>query len=904
MKAKNKDVNRAMQYNKGKKMKKHSSILFTLVLILSLLAVVLSASGVSAQTLYEFYDNFDIADGLTSPTECLAQTFTVATEYHTVSQVSLYLKRDGNPGTITVSLKATDISGRPTGPDLATTYVPEAEIPLTPSWVNIIIGPHDLALGTKYAIVVRASNPSSSNELWWYSDTGQYYTDGDGLYSWNSGADWVSAGVDRTFGVRGDLITTTPTGTGTGDAGFGTNQGTIESLTAVDESTLPTTGKPDVDFPHGFFSFEITGLSPGDVVTVTLILPEAVPVGTQYWKYHADSGWYRIMPVGDDDGDNIITFNLIDGTWGHDDDGEANGVIVDQGGPGVPPPITADFSGTPTSGPAPLTVDFTDLSTGEIDTWSWDFGDTGTSTAQHPSHLYYTPGDYTVSLTVTGPGGSDTETKVDYIHVSESATEVWVDDDWASLNPGDPADGHTFGYDAFATIQDGIDAVASSTMHVADGTYNENVDVDKSDIIIRSDNGSSATIVRSNTTDMHVFSITDQTNVTLEGFTIRDAYGTGIQDVAGIYMGNASDCSISNNVITNISAIGDSNAHGIWLNVSNNNRFSSSTTVSHINAPDAVGIFLEDSGSNTFSSSTSLSNITADLEAYGILLRGSDSNTFNSSTSISYINAGDDAWGIALDRDSDNNEFYDCTISDLTAGVPPTSYGVYIAGGSDNNIISRAKIFRGAGPRIDYGITMRGCFDNFILYSNVSDCNYGIHIDDDSPGAHTMSGNTIYDNTYGIYLIYTWDNIITENEIRDNGHGVWVEDSNNNTIERNMIVNNTAGGTGVHITDYSDENEIHENCFIGNEPQAWDDFEGFSNNWTGNYWSDYTPPGPYSIEGNANSEDSSPLDECPLGEGPPTPARVPALTPIGIIALIGLLSVIAAMNIRRKKIIF
>ncbi|MGD8627540.1 MAG: S8 family serine peptidase, partial [bacterium] len=83
------------------------------------------------------------------------------------------------------------------------------------------------------------------------------------------------------------------------------------------------------------------------------------------------------------------------------------------------PPV-ADFSGSPTSGCAPLTVNFTDLSTGEIDTWDWTFGDGGTSTAQNPSHQYSNPGTYTVSLTVTGTNGSDTETKTGYISVDEA----------------------------------------------------------------------------------------------------------------------------------------------------------------------------------------------------------------------------------------------------------------------------------------------------------------------------------------------------------------------------------------------------------------------------------------------------------------------------------------------------
>jgi len=83
-----------------------------------------------------------------------------------------------------------------------------------------------------------------------------------------------------------------------------------------------------------------------------------------------------------------------------------------------PPPV-ADFIASPTSGEAPVTVDFTDASTGDISSYSWDFGDGGSSTSQNPSHIYTAAGSYTVSLTVTGPGGSDTSTCASCITVTD-----------------------------------------------------------------------------------------------------------------------------------------------------------------------------------------------------------------------------------------------------------------------------------------------------------------------------------------------------------------------------------------------------------------------------------------------------------------------------------------------------
>jgi PKD repeat protein len=89
-----------------------------------------------------------------------------------------------------------------------------------------------------------------------------------------------------------------------------------------------------------------------------------------------------------------------------------------------PAELQADFSADPREGEAPLEVEFTDESSGVVTDWEWDFGDGGTSDDQNPSYTYDSEGTYTVSLTVSGPGGTDTETKSRYIRVAEEEGAV------------------------------------------------------------------------------------------------------------------------------------------------------------------------------------------------------------------------------------------------------------------------------------------------------------------------------------------------------------------------------------------------------------------------------------------------------------------------------------------------
>ena len=87
--------------------------------------------------------------------------------------------------------------------------------------------------------------------------------------------------------------------------------------------------------------------------------------------------------------------------------------------------LSPDFTASSTIISMGESIDFTDASNGTISSWNWTFegGTPSTSTEQNPSGIVYeTPGNYSVTLTVTGPNGdSEMITKENYITVGEAS---------------------------------------------------------------------------------------------------------------------------------------------------------------------------------------------------------------------------------------------------------------------------------------------------------------------------------------------------------------------------------------------------------------------------------------------------------------------------------------------------
>lgn len=99
----------------------------------------------------------------------------------------------------------------------------------------------------------------------------------------------------------------------------------------------------------------------------------------------------------------------------------------------VSPPV-ADFSATPLIGASPLSVTFTDTSTNTPTSWLWEKSDdagaswsnfSSGATSQNPTEEF-TAGAWSIRLTSTNAGGSDSETKLSYIAVSSSSRSTCV----------------------------------------------------------------------------------------------------------------------------------------------------------------------------------------------------------------------------------------------------------------------------------------------------------------------------------------------------------------------------------------------------------------------------------------------------------------------------------------------
>lgn len=194
----------------------------------------------------------------------------------------------------------------------------------------------------------------------------------------------------------------------------------------------------------------------------------------------------------------------------------------------------------------------------------------------------------------------------------------------------------------YPTIQEAINAATlGDTIYVHNGTYHENVVVNKTVSLVGEDK-STTIIDGSNSSTVVYISAND---VYVSGFTIR--YSGLDFDDNGIRLDSSSNIVISGNVITN-------NTWGIWLEQASNNAISENIIA---NSSDS-GIYLGASNNSVVNGNTITNN------AYGMWLERSSTNNAIRDNIVTWN------WmGISLANTSDRNSVYENTITKNDEGI-------------------------------------------------------------------------------------------------------------------------------------------------------------------------------------------------------------------------------------------
>jgi parallel beta-helix repeat protein len=355
------------------------------------------------------------------------------------------------------------------------------------------------------------------------------------------------------------------------------------------------------------------------------------------------------------------------------------------------------------------------------------------------------------------------------IELEVSATVIIVDDDGT---PGVNCN--------YTTIQEGIDAAnPGDTVFVRNGTYYENVMVDKTINLTGESRGS--TIIYGGGNGDVVYIMADWVNVT--EFTIMNG------SYFGIFLNDVSGCNIFNNTASN-------NTCGIYLDFSDSNTIANNTV-----SNNSDGINLNTSSSNTITNNNASSN-----NKEGIYLGNSNWNIITNNTAASNNDCGILLMLSSLFNTIVNNNALNNAYS-----------GILIFESSDFNTIDNNKVLNNR-----YGISLDNSNSNTVAYNNISN-NQGVIYGGINVGAsdsNTIANNTISsNNNYGIYLEFSDSNTITNNTVISNdSEGIYLKSSNSNKIFHNKIIGNVI--------------QAFDNTNKGNQ---WDN--GYPSG--GNYWSDY-----------------------------------------------------------------
>lgn len=320
------------------------------------------------------------------------------------------------------NMKDTTHSYQTAGTYTATLTVTDTDTATGKAAVQITVG----AAGNQPPVATASANPTSGTAPLTVSFSGSA-SDPDGTiasYSWTFG-DGASSTQQNTSHAYQTAGTFTATLTATDNAGA--SGSTTVRITVGSPANQPPTASVSATPTSGAaplaVSFTGSGSDPdGTIASYSWIFGDGGTSSLQNpsHTYQSTGNYTATLTVTDNSGaPGSATVNITVG---------AN------------QPPTASASATPTSGRAPLTVAFTGLATdpdGTIASYSWAFGDGGTSTLQNPSHTYQSAGIFTATLTVTDNGGARGSSSVSItVLAGNQAPVANAGPDQSNLDPG------------------------------------------------------------------------------------------------------------------------------------------------------------------------------------------------------------------------------------------------------------------------------------------------------------------------------------------------------------------------------------------------------------------------------------------------------------------------------------
>jgi hypothetical protein len=325
---------------------------------------------------------------------------------------------------------------------------------------------------------------------------------------------------------------------------------------------------------------------------------------------------------------------------------------------------------------------------------------------------------------------------------------VWVNPAYSSGGAG----GHTFGYDAFNTIQTGINGVASGgTAHVASATYHENIIIGKP-LTMTSDSGAASTVIDCDNGNPYVVYV-DASNVTFDGFTVQSPTYDGGSDASGIVLqgdtGAVSNIRVTNNTVHDIGRAD-----------------STSVTYGRVGINVGCGTNPGDSIQNVEVDHNTIYNIkhaddTHDVWANGISIWGQDSVHIASGINV-HDNVIHDvscpkprAAGISVQPFVQGLTLQNNTIS------ATKDYGIELRGGS----LDAAQVLGNdiQGPAAVAGIRLSDPYATSVTGNTVTGCATGVLVADPEPvwGAPSAVPPVVELNRFGGNATYGLDNQIT-----------------------------------------------------------------------------------------------------------------------------------------------